>query len=45
MMYNYRKMNLNKSMIRSSKYKNLVKASLEWCKPNTVACIEWICER
>ena len=31
-------------MIRSSKYKNLVKASLEWCEPNAVAYIEWICE-
>lgn len=31
-------------MMRSSKYEKLVKASLDWCEPNTVACIEWISE-
>ena len=31
-------------MIRSSKYRNLVKASLGWWKPGAVAYIEWICE-
>lgn len=31
-------------MIRSSKYESLIKASLEWWKPNIVAYIEWVCE-
>jgi hypothetical protein len=31
-------------MIRKSRYGSLVLASLGWCKPDTVVCIEWVCE-